>query len=155
MARYIVAAVLLIVYMLGSIWAVNREGVSYREALRRERLAARPSEKPAPVADPRPLVAATAAGQARSAEDNPGEPHRFPRPARRMDRRQPAARRGLNHKKCTFDGGWHCHRGAAVCRLANPSPGALFAFGRPKRSLEKPYHSRRHAQHDIGARLQQ
>jgi hypothetical protein len=66
MARYVVAAVLLIVYVLGSIWAVNREGESYREALRRERLATRPSEKPAPLADPHPAVAAPTADQTRS-----------------------------------------------------------------------------------------
>jgi predicted Zn-dependent protease len=67
MARYLVAAALLIVFVMGSIWAVNREGDSYREALRRQRLAARPSENPAPPAVPPPVVTLKTPDQTRSA----------------------------------------------------------------------------------------
>ncbi len=69
MRRYVVAAALLVVYAAASIWVVGREGASYRDALKRERIAA----KSAAPAEPIPSAKAAPAQAAPLVEPAPTE----------------------------------------------------------------------------------
>jgi Peptidase family M48 len=86
MARYVVAAALLLVYAAGSVWIVGREGRAYRDSLNRARIAARPSApptqpRPEPTADPEPAPVETSqTAEAPPVDTSPAE-RPVPKPA--------------------------------------------------------------------------